>query len=69
MHPAVGGESGPFTDPQTKMREADPKRLLWVALTARHCGKREDKVKLADQDPPAVQLRKQGKGHLGYMVI
>lgn len=34
LHLAVDGESRPFIDPQTKTKEADPKRPLWTTFIA-----------------------------------
>lgn len=39
LHPAVDGKSRPFIDPQTKAKEANPKRPLWTTFIARPCGK------------------------------
>lgn len=39
MHPAMDGESRPFINPQTKTKEANPKRLLWATPIAKHHGK------------------------------
>lgn len=38
LHPAMDGESRPFPDPQTKTKEAHPRRSLWTTPTARHYG-------------------------------
>lgn len=65
MHPAVGGESGPFIEPQTKEREAHPKRPLWAALTAWHCGKWEDRPSLLRKTPMQSCYANKAKGIWG----
>lgn len=65
MHPAVGGESGPFIDPQTETREADPKRPLWAAPLPGTVGRERTRSSLLTKTPMQSSYANKAKGIWG----